>query len=102
MAASDKVFVAALLLMSMLSISHRGVSAQTVCSSALGICAAGVTGDNETFCRRALTCIDTSLVCGREEKDEAKKKLIEKGCSGSGIPIISAMSLFVAALFHML
>eukprot|EP00105_Crassostrea_gigas_P032876 XP_011456040.1 PREDICTED: uncharacterized protein LOC105348359 isoform X1 [Crassostrea gigas] len=102
MGASDKVFIAALLLMAMLSISHRGVSAQPGCSTSLGVCGTGVTGDIAILCRNALSCIDAVSACGREEKDEAKKKLIEKGCSGSGIPIISAMSLFVAALFHML
>uniref|UniRef100_K1R9B5 Uncharacterized protein n=1 Tax=Magallana gigas TaxID=29159 RepID=K1R9B5_MAGGI len=51
MGASDKVFIAALLLMAMLSISHRGVSAQPGCSTSLGVCGTGVTGDIAILCR---------------------------------------------------
>lgn len=102
MAAPDNVFIAALLLMTMLSISHRGVSAQgNGCSNAINSCVYSVSGKNEFLCKSGMFCIDKLSICAEEVKEEAKQKLIEKGCSGSGVPIISAMSLFVAALFHM-
>uniref|UniRef100_A0A8W8KN06 Uncharacterized protein n=1 Tax=Magallana gigas TaxID=29159 RepID=A0A8W8KN06_MAGGI len=103
MTPSDKVFIPALLLMAMLSISHRGVSAQNRgCKVALDACVLVVSSDNASACKGGMSCINNVPTCTKEEKEEAKRKLIEKGCSGSGMPIISAMSLFVAALFNML
>lgn len=77
-----------------------GVSAQSCADT----CVAAVTTDDERLCKAGMSCINAlpSAACGNDKKEEAKRKLIEKGCSGSGIPIISAMSLFVVALFHML
>uniref|UniRef100_A0A8W8KKP8 Uncharacterized protein n=1 Tax=Magallana gigas TaxID=29159 RepID=A0A8W8KKP8_MAGGI len=99
MATTDKVFIAALLLMAILSISHRvGVSAKCEADD----CATSLRTGDKRVCKTKLRCVDKSPGCSYEQKKRAKRRLAIKGCSDSGIPIISAMSLFVAALFHML
>lgn len=105
MTASKKVVIAALLCMAILSHSNKGADAVTaVCKSSIDLCLA-FTGFVVRRCKTVRECVNTAYrTCNANtlDKSYAEQILIGGGCSGSGIPLISAMCLFIAALFHML
>lgn len=105
MTASKKVFIAALLCMAILSNSNKGAYAvTTVCKSSIDPCVA-FKGFVVRQCKTVRECVNAAYrTCNANTLDKSygDQILIEGGCSGSGIPLISAMCLFIAALFHML
>eukprot|EP00105_Crassostrea_gigas_P008311 XP_011422824.1 PREDICTED: uncharacterized protein LOC105325126 [Crassostrea gigas] len=106
MTASKKVFIAALLCMAILSNSNKGAYAVTLaCKVSIQLCVA-FTAFTERNCRTARNCVNAAYVkyCKEDTLDPpyGERYLNSKGCSGSGIPLISAMCLFIAGLFHML
>lgn len=105
MTASKKVFIAALLCMAILSNSNKGAYAVTPeCESSIYLCVA-FRGFVVRFCKELRECVNTAYTTCKAntlDKSYGEQSLDEYGCSGSGIPLISAMCLFIAALFHML
>lgn len=106
MTASKKVFIAALLCMAILSNSNKGAYAvTTACKISIDVCVTAFTSFTERTCKTARECVNAAYrTCKANTFDTSygELSLIGKGCSGSGIPLISAMCLFIAALFHML
>lgn len=77
----------------------------TLCKNSIDLCLDTLTSYNEQKCKTARACVKLAYATCQPSTSDfgyGELSLNGKGCSGSGIPLISAMCLFIAALFHML